>query len=180
MNKIVNKFLLTSNRFMSKLYLREFTKFRANVVYMLTCPCAKIVPTSYFYVSKCQFVIKHANVPKACQFFNLTQQSAKKRANFSTSSAKRRTNFSIIFQNNFSILKFSIVFNITNFKNIWAILENLSGKIKNLSFDICKIELRKKPYQPKIFDIIFNEARGIDWPIIRLVLNRDEYISLFT
>ena len=118
MNKIVNKFLLTSNRFVSKLYLREFTKFRANVVYMLTCPCAKIVPTSYFYVSKCQFVIKHANVPKACQFFNLTQQSAKKRANFSTSSAKRRTNFSIIFQNNFSILKFSIVFNITNFKNI--------------------------------------------------------------
>ena len=68
----------------------------------------------------------------------------------------------------------------TNLKNIWTILENLFGEIKNLSFDICKIKLRKKPYQPKIFDIIFNEARGIDWPIIRLVLNRDEYISLFT
>ena len=30
-----------------------------------------------------------------------------------------------------------------NFKNIWAILENLSRETKNLNFGICKLSLRK-------------------------------------
>lgn len=88
--------------------------------------------------------------------------------------------FQLFFKRIFQFWYFQLCLTFENFKNISAILENLSRESKNLSFDICKIELRKKPYQPKIFDIIFNEARGIDWPIIRLVLNRDEYISLFT
>ena len=145
------------------------------------------------------------HVPKSCQLLIFTCQSAnlslnmptyQGRASFSTwrQSAKTYQNVSI-FQLNlpkgvptfqlfsktiFQFWNFQLRLTFTNLKNIWAILENLSGEIKNLSFDICKIELKKKPYQPKIFDIIFNEARGIDWPIIRLVLNRDEYISLFT
>ena len=40
---------------------------------------------------------------------------------------------------NFLIFQSCLTF--ANFKNIWAILENLSRDIKNLNFDICKLSL---------------------------------------
>ena len=65
-----------------------------------TCPfvhvptCQKSADFSFLRANK------RANVPKACQPFNLACQRAKRRAIFSTSPAKRRANFLIIFQNN--------------------------------------------------------------------------------
>ena len=59
------------------------------------------------------------------QIFN---QSAKKCANFSTIFQKK-----IFF--NFSVFQLWLTF--AKFKNIWAILENLSCGTKNLNFDIC-------------------------------------------
>ena len=97
---------------------------RTSMVYLQHTKC---MPASHFYIPTCQshnnFSIWHANVPKACQFFNLGCQHDKKQTNFST-----------IFQKNFSI--FQLCWTFVHFKNIWAILENLSCKTKFLNFDI--------------------------------------------
>ena len=61
------------------------------------------------------YLIWCANMSKACQFFNC---------------------FSKEFFN-FRIFQLCSIF--ANFKNIWAILENLSPKINNLNFDFWKI-----------------------------------------
>ena len=79
---------------------------------------------------------KRVSVPKMCQLFNLACQRAKGVqifCQFFNCFSKEFFNFSI-FQ---SCLPFE------NFKNIWAILENLSCGTKSLNFDICKISLRK-------------------------------------
>ena len=91
-------------------------------------------------------VLKRANVPKACQFFNLACQRAKRRVNFSTSPAE-------------------VILTFANFKNILAILENFSRETKKLNFHISKISFN----EPKTFDAVFNQARGINQTIIRLV-----------
>ena len=71
----------------------------------------------------------HANVPNACQSFNFVYQKAYQFFNY----------FSNKFFN-FSIFQSCSPF--ANFKNIWAILENLSRETENFNFDICKISLR--------------------------------------
>ena len=87
------------------------------------CPCAK--------VPKCQTrANKRANVPKVCQIFNFTCQKA---CQFFTYFPKKFFNF----------WNFQLCSTFANFKNIWAILENLSRETKNSNFDICKISLRK-------------------------------------
>ena len=77
-------------------------------------PRAKSVPTSHFYLLTYQHANESVNVPKACQFFNLESQRAKRRTNFSTLPVKRCTNFANVFQKNFSILNFSIKLNISD------------------------------------------------------------------
>ena len=115
------------------------------------------VPT---FQKRAKFSFSRANVLINVPIFTLgvpTCQGGVKFScvNFSTSSAKRRTNFSTIFQRNFWIFQLYLTF-ATNFKNIWAILENLSRETKNLHFDICQISSRKN-FQPKTFDAVFNE-----------------------
>ena len=67
---------------------------------------------------------------------------------------------------NFSIFE---LFLIANFKAIWAILENSSRLTKNLNFEHLQNFIKEKPCHPKIFDIVFNRARGINRTIIPLV-----------
>ena len=86
----------------------------ARVVYVPTCLCA--------------------DVPKACQHFIFTCQHANKCASVPT--YQRRANFQIgVSACNFKIFQLWLI--LANFKNIWAILENLSSETTNLNFDIC-------------------------------------------
>ena len=138
----------------------EFAKLRAicakhaSIFYVPTCQTRADfslllanVPANVPTRQRCaNYSIWRANVPKACQSFNFVCQKAYHLFNYFS---KEFFNF-WIFQ---SCLPFE------NFKNIWAILENLSRETKNLNFDIC---------QPKTFDIVFNRARGINQTSIRL------------
>ena len=134
-----------------------------------------LVPASHFYVRTCQmhasYSIWHANMPKACQYFNLAWQGAKMGANFPTSPAKRRTRISSIFKEIFQFFHFSVMLNIciSNFKNIWTILENLSLETKNLNVDTCKISLGKSLINLKSLTSFLNGVRGINRTIIWLV-----------
>ena len=116
--------------------------------YVPTWQPAKRVPTSHFYVSTRQRCVNNsiwrAIVLKACQTFNFACQKAYQ------------------FFNNFSeeFLNFWI-FQFANFKNIWAILENLPHETKNLNFSIYKISLRKKIINLKPFTSFPIEQVGL-------------------
>ena len=111
----------------------EFAKSRAiramcaSVVYVPTCQThANLsflranVPINVPTCQRCaDYSTWRTNVPKAYQFFNYFSKEL----------------------SNFWIFQLCSIF--ANFKNIWAILQNLSWKTKNLNFDICKISLRK-------------------------------------
>ena len=79
--------------------------------------------------------------------------------------------FQLFFKGIFQFLNFSVMLNIciANFKNIRAILENLSGETKNLNFDFCKISLRKILMNIKIFDAVFSGARRINRTVSRIM-----------
>ena len=97
--------------------------------------------------SKCP----RANVPKGYQLLIFTCRRANKRAKsvavfrFGVPTFQKARKFLTIFQKkvlfNFRIFQLCLTF--ANFKNVWAILENLSRETKNLNFDICKISLKK-------------------------------------
>ena len=113
------------------------------------------------------------NVPKACQLFIFTSQGAKVPINVPTcqgcaNCSTWRANMPKACQFfNFAYYKtykcsnyfskeffnswiFQLWLTFANFKNTWE-------------------TNREKPYQPKIFDVVFNGARGINTKIIRLV-----------
>ena len=129
-----------------------------------TCPRANVSTSQ----KRANFSFLRANVStnalKACQLFILACQRAKgmpivqlglpifqRCTNLSTWHAnvpifqphlpKCIPIFQLFLKGVFQFLNFSVMFNIciANFKNIWAILENLSRKTKNLNFDIFKI-----------------------------------------
>ena len=77
--------------------------------------CVPSVPMCQHFIFTCQ---RAKDVP----FFKLAYQRTKRRANFST--VFKRKNF-------------LLWLTFTNFKNVQAILENLSRETKNLNFDIC-------------------------------------------
>ena len=141
----------------------------ASVVYVRMCQSAKRVPTSNFLranvpinvltLQRCaSYSTWCAKIPKANQFFNFVCQKAYQFFNY----------FSKEF---FKFWVFQLCSTFANFKNIWAILENLSSETKNLNFNICKISLRKNlDLDPSnTFDVVFNGACGINRTIIRLV-----------
>ena len=82
-----------------------------------TCQRAKGVPIFQLGVPTCQ---------KVCQFFNFTWQKGL-----------------LFFKRVFNFWIFQLCVTFTNFKNIWALLKNLSRETNNLTFDICKISLMK-------------------------------------
>ena len=94
-----------------------------------------------------------ANVPKACQrlivmcqradvpILQLGVPTCQRRANFSTL-PKSVPTFPLLFKKIFNLWIFQLCLTFANFKNIWAIPENLSREIKNLNLDMSKI-LRK-------------------------------------
>ena len=67
----------------------------------------------------------------------------------------------------------------SNFKNIWAILENLFRKTKQKN-KFWHLQNFVKEKSPKISDVVFNGACEIHRTIIQLVWNGAEYIFLFT
>ena len=111
----------------------EFAKSRAYVPCMpawSTCPRDNVQNACQLLIITCQRANKRANVPKACQSFNFVFQ-------------KTYQFFNYFLKEFFNFWIFQSCSPFANFKNIWAILENLSRETKNLNFDICKISLRK-------------------------------------
>ena len=115
---------------------------------------------------RANFPFLPANAPKVCQLLNLACQHAKRTGVpiFQLRLPEGVPVFQLFF--NFSIFE---LFLIANFKAIWAILENSSRLTKNLNFEHLQNFIKEKPCHPKIFDIVFNRARGINRTIIPLV-----------
>ena len=111
-----------------------------------TCSCAKLpkcqtrANVSFF---TCQRANKHASVPKVYQLSNLVCQYAKGETIFQLCLSKGVPIFQLFFKIIFQFWIFQLCWTFANFKNIWAIIENLSCETKNLNFDICKISSRK-------------------------------------
>ena len=83
----------------------------------------------------------HVQRAKAASIFQLGLPACQRRANYSIWRAKKPKGvpvFQLFFKRkyffNFKIFQSWLTF--ANFKNIWAILENLSHETKNLNFDI--------------------------------------------
>ena len=90
----------------------------------------------------------HVQRAKAASIFQLGLPACQRRANYSIWRAKKPKGvpvFQLFFKRkyffNFKIFQSWLTF--ANFKNIWAILENLSHETKNSNFAISKISLRK-------------------------------------
>ena len=98
-----------------------------------------------------------ANVLKVQQFFNLAYQGV-----------KRRTNFSAVFKRIFQFLNFSIILNICKFQECLGNSRKFISWNKEIKFWHLLNFIKEKPYQPKTFDIVFNEAHEINRTIIRL------------
>ena len=89
------------------------------------------------------FMCPRGNMPNKCQLLIFTCQRVKGLPfiQFGVPTCQRGANFLTIVQKNFWIFQLCSTF--ASFKNIWAILETLSRKAKNLDFDICQVSLRK-------------------------------------
>ena len=127
---------------------------RASVVYLPTCQRVSVSKACQLLIFTCQ----SPNVPPTCQTranyspWRANVLTCKRRANYSILCAnvpegvsifwlslpKGVPVFQLFFKRIFQFLNFSVMLNIciANFKNIWAILENLSRGTKNLNFDI--------------------------------------------
>ena len=81
-------------------------------------------------LSCANYSIWRVNVPNGYQFYKFACEKAYQLYNYFS---KELFNFWI----------FQLCSTFANFKNIWAILANLSRETKNLNFGICKISLRK-------------------------------------
>ena len=94
--------------------------------------CVNVTNACQLLICACQRANKRANVAKLCQLFNLEYQRA-----------KGVPIFQLFSKRTFQFLNFSIMSIFATFKNIWAILQNLSRETKNSNFDFCKISLIK-------------------------------------
>ena len=121
------------------------------------------------YMPSCQRCANYSiwcpNVPKGCQSSNLARQKAYQFFNC----------FSKEF---FNYLNFSIILNIWEFQEYFGNSRKLISWNKEFKFWHFQNFIKEK--SPKIFDVVFNGACGINWTIIRLVRNRAEYIFLST
>ena len=70
--------------------------------------------------------------------------------------------------------------NICTFQEYWGNYRKFISQNKEFKFWHLQNFIKEKPYQPKNFDVVFNEARGINRTIIRLVWNGAGDIFLFT
>ena len=110
------------------------------------------VPVNVLTCQRCaNFKTCRVNVRKACQVFNFACQKAYQFFNY----------FSDEFLNFWIYQSWSVF---ANLKNIWPILEKLSCQTQNL-----QNLMKEKPYQPKTFDVVFNQARGINQEVTRLM-----------
>ena len=110
------------------------------------------VPVNVLTCQRCaNFKTCRVNVRKACQVFNFACQKAYQFFNY----------FSDEFLNFWIYQSWSVF---VNLKNIWPILEKLSCQTQNL-----QNLMKEKPYQPKTFDVVFNQARGINQEVTRLM-----------
>ena len=100
--------------------------------------CSLVPKASQLLIFTCQRANK---CDKACQFFNFACQKGCQFFNY----------FSEEF---FNLWIFQLCFTFANFKNTWAILENLSRETNNLNFDICKISLRKCKINSAVIDVL--------------------------
>ena len=115
----------------------------ASMVYVPTCKTRTnfsfVRVNMLINVPSCQKCAKYSiwrvSLPKGCQFFKFACQ---KTFQFFNYFSKEFFSFSI----------FQLCSTFANFKNIWAILENLSRETKNLNFGICKISLSKNLRKP--------------------------------
>ena len=98
------------------------------------------VPTCQTHAN---FSFLRAKVPKMWQLFNLVYQRVKACQFFNFVCQKAFQFFNCFSKEYFNFWIFQLCSTFANFKNIWTILENLSGKTKNLNFDIGKILLGK-------------------------------------
>ena len=140
-------------------------------VKLLAIGCASMVSVPTCQTSaKFSFALVNRliNVPtcQRCVNYSIWLANVSKGCYFSNSSAKRRTNFSVIFQKNFSIFEF---FNYAQSK----FQENLGNSRKpvsrNKEFKFWHLQNFVKEECPKIFDIVFSGACGINRTIIHLL-----------
>ena len=117
----------------------DFSKscaMRASVVYAPTRQRASVSKACQLLIFTCQRVNKPANVPKACQIFQIHLR-------------KDVPIFQVFFKRAFQFFNISISLNICKFQEYLGNSRNLSRKTKNLNFDFCKISLRKNLSNPK-------------------------------
>lgn len=98
---MINKRL--KNNYLAKLRpkFREGLEFRCSIFWSTHRPCQRSVQRSVKGIWLINIIQNRFKVPKACQFFKLVCQRAKKRASFPTSPCKRHANFSTIFPKKF-------------------------------------------------------------------------------
>ena len=119
-----------------------------------TCQRAKSVPTSHFYVKKCQYSCQPAKVPRHANYstWHANVPSCQRSANYSTWRANMPKGvpifqlllakgvpiFQLFFKRIFQLLNFSIILNICKFLEHLGNSREFTRKTNNLNFDICK------------------------------------------
>ena len=137
-----------------------------------TCPCAKVpkcqTRANLFFT--CQRANKCVNVSKVCQLFNLVCQHCTGEPIFQLRLPKGVPIFRLFFKKNFQFFNFSIMLSICKFQEYLDNSRKLISRNKEFKFWHLQDFVKEKPCEPNTFDVVFNEARGINHQtIIRLV-----------
>ena len=109
----------------------DMCAMRASVVYVPTCHvpmCQKRANFSFLRANK------RANVPKACQLFNLACQLAKRVVNFQLLLLKGVPIFQLFFKRIFQFLNFSILLNICKFQEYLGNSRKFISRNKEFKF----------------------------------------------
>ena len=103
-------------------------------LFNLECQCAKVVPSCHFSNLACKQSANFSFWWPNFQTFFLRNTKGK----FYTLLLHKK-----VLHYTSCHMEMQLCSRFANFKNIWAILENLSRETKNLNFGICKLSLRK-------------------------------------
>ena len=125
----------------------EFVKLRAIRAMRLVwsmCPCVNLPMCQ----KRANFSFLRANVPKNVP----TCQRCTSYSTWCANVLRANQSFNYFSKEFFNLWIFQLCSTIANFKNIWAILENLSRETKLKFWHLQNFIKEKKPYQSKSFD----------------------------
>ena len=131
-----------------------------SVIYVPMCKSAKVPNACQLLIFTFQRANKRANVPKLYQLFNLVCQHAKSEPIFHACQ-KAYQFFNYFSKEFFNFWNFQLCSTFANFRNISAILENLSHKTIKFKFWHLQNFIKEKPCQPSTFASFSMEHVGL-------------------